>query len=317
MRSIARPTQLAPALLLAATACFAGAPDKAVANGSEGGTEPAAQSMTITGMVLAPAGAPLEDAKVIACSSPYQACKTKIEAPLRHVGGPSWAFELKLPNKGPWQIVAWKDADGNDDASAGDYLGVARDGGEIEAPANAVRISVKKVEGDQSAASASNGDVPALAGTWSQSSTSKELVLASKIKLQPSMATGYGTNLGGTFGPGSATNTTIVTESTPVSVQRQMSLAIQRDGSFLWKISKQHTEGKCTKAVTQEKRGQVLTSGGKMTFAIKSGREGWSSCGKTGAGAISARSETYSYSLSGGALRLSGPGGVNWTFRRG
>ncbi|NIJ64592.1 hypothetical protein FHR20_001523 [Sphingomonas leidyi] len=314
----ARPIVFAPALLLAATACFAGASDKAAANASEAGAAPAQQGASITGDVQAPAGARMEGGKVVACSSPYQSCKTKIEAPLRQAGGSSWAYELKLPDRGPWQLIAWQDADGDDEASPGDYLGIARDGAEISAPASAVRIAVKLVAGDQAAAKASNGDIPGLAGSWSQSSTATELVIGSKIKFQPSMATGYGTNLGGTFGPGSATNTTIVTESMPVTVRRQMTLVIRRDGTFTWRITKIQPEGKsCTKTINQEKLGRIQTAGGKMTFAIQGGNESWSGCGKGGSGTISPRSETYGYSNAGGGLRLTGPGGVNWAFRRG
>lgn len=314
----ARPIVLAPALLLAASACFAGTPDKAAANAAEAAAGPSPQSLSITGDVQVPAGAPMAGGKVVACSSPYQSCKTKIEAPLRQAGGSTWTYALALPDRGPWQLIAWKDVDGDDEASPGDYLGIARDGAEITAPASAVRIAVKRVEGDQTAAKASNGDIPGLAGSWSQSSTGTELVIGSKIKFQPSMATGYGTNLGGTFGRGSATNTTIVTESMPVTVRRQMHLVIRRDGTFTWRITKVQPEGKsCSKTIAQEKLGRIQTAGGKMTFAIQGGQESWSGCGKGGSGTISPRSETYSYSNAGGGLRLSGPGGVNWSFRRG
>lgn len=186
-----------------------------------------------------------------------------------------------------------------------------------DAPASAVQISVRMLEGSQNHAEASNADIPALAGSWSQASTGTELVIGSKIKFQPSMATGYGTNLGGTFGPGSATNTTIVPESAPLTVRREMNLTIRRDGTFTWQITRSHAEGKgCTKTVTQRKEGRIATSGGKMTFSIQGGQESWSSCGKSGSGPMSPRNETYGYGSSGGELRLSGPGGVDWRFRR-
>jgi hypothetical protein len=206
--------------------------------------------------------------------------------------------------------------DGDNDASPGDYLGAAQGGGEIAAPTSAVRIAVKKVEGGPAAAAASGGGgASALAGNWSQSSAVKELVLTSKIKLQPSIATGYGTNLGGTFGAGSATNTVIVTESASLPVRRQMTLIVQRDGGFTWKIDKSYTEGSCAKTVAQEKRGQLRVAGGKLTFSIQGGRESWSSCGKSGTAAISPGSETYDYALAGGSLKVTGSGGVNWLFR--
>jgi len=306
MPATARPLLIAPALIL----CLA-LPGKA-----------AAQSLAVSGTVTAPVDAPLEGGKVVACSVPYQICKTKIETPLRRVTGANWAFELKLPNKGPWQLVAWKDSDGDDDASPGDYIGTMQNGGEVVAPPNAVRIAVKKVDGGASAARATggggagnSGDAGALAGSWSQSSAARELVLTSKIKLQPSIATGYGTNLGGTFGAGSATNTVIVTESASLPVRRQMTLVVQPNGSFTWKIDKSYTEGSCAKTVSQEKRGQLRAAGGKLTFSIQGGRESWSSCGKSGSTAISPGSETYDYTLAGGSLKVTGSGGVNWVFR--
>ena len=93
---------------------------------------------------------------------------------------------------------------------------------------------------------------------------------------------------------------------------------IRQDGTFTWRITKTQPEGKsCTKTITQEKLGRIQTAGGKMIFAIQGGQESWSGCGKGGSGTISPRSETYSYSNAGGALRITGPGGVNWAFRRG
>jgi hypothetical protein len=50
---------------------------------------------------------------------------------------------------------------------------------------------------------------PSLAGRWVQSSSGQELVLRPKIKLTPNAAVGYGTNLGGSVGYGSATTTAL------------------------------------------------------------------------------------------------------------
>lgn len=297
------------ALLLTSTACDA----------KSAGPAAAPQEHRISGHVTADDSKALPGAKVVACSVPYQECKVKVEAPLKKVMDGIYAYELELPGPGPYQVVAWKDTDGDGDANPGDWVGLARNGAGVSAPTGLMRIKMARIDGDQAQARASNGDVPALAGNWTQFSTSQELVLASKIKLQPSMATGYGTNLGGTFGPGSATNTTIVTESTPVTVRRTMNLAIRADGTFSWKISKSQPDGsRCTKTIDQLKTGRVTTSAGKITFNILEGSDSWrSSCGKSGQGAIRASSETYSYSASGGTLAIKGPGGVNWSFRRG
>jgi hypothetical protein len=297
------------ALLLASTACDARSAAPARPQ----------QEHKITGHVTATGSGILEGARVVACSVPYQECKSEIEATLKKILGNIYSYELRLPGPGPYQIVAWKDVDGDGNTNAGDWVGVARRGEGITAPTGLLRIEMTPLTGDQAKAQASNGDVPRLAGSWSQSSTSQELVLTSKIKLQPAMATGYGTNLGGTFGPGSATNTTLVTESTPVTVRRTMNLAIRADGSFDWKISKTQPDGsRCTKTIDQLKQGRITTSAGKITFNIQGGTDAWrSSCGKGGEGTIKPSSETYSYSAAGGTLAIKGPGGVNWSFRRG
>ncbi|MBB4838935.1 hypothetical protein HNP52_002004 [Sphingomonas kyeonggiensis] len=163
-----------------------------------------------------------------------------------------------------------------------------------------------------------NGDEPKLAGNWSQASTGQELVIAPKFKLQPSMTPNYGTSLGGTVGTGSYTNTTIVTEATPMRVDRRMSLSIRPDGSYSWRITKTQPEGaRCTRTIEQEKHGRVSIAGDKISFATNSGTEAWrSSCGKSGTGTVAAITETYRYSLAGGALSVRGSGGVNWQFRR-
>lgn len=159
---------------------------------------------------------------------------------------------------------------------------------------------------------------PDIAGTWSQSSRGKELVLVPKIKLQPNVGVGPGTSLGGTTGYGSLTRTAIVTEPTLIDVARSMTLTVAADGRFSWTIVKRHAEdARCTRTTTQEKKGRVTRTNGMLVFAISGGSERWqSSCGKSGNGAISPASESYDLSVQGGMLQLaSGP--VRWTFKRG
>lgn len=160
---------------------------------------------------------------------------------------------------------------------------------------------------------------PGLAGSWAQRSSGKELVLAPKFKLQPSAAMGYGTNLGGSVGYGSMTNTTIVTELQPMIVSRAMRLEVAPDGGFTWTIEKTQPDGKtCARTIRTEKRGRVTVSGGKAVFAVAGGAERWSNtCGKSGEGALTATTETYDLTRTGAALTLKGTGGVNWTFSRG
>lgn len=165
---------------------------------------------------------------------------------------------------------------------------------------------------------ASAESAPGIAGRWTQSSNGKELVLAPRIKLQPNVGYTPGTNLGGTVGYGSMTRTTIVTEPVLMEVSRSMTLAIGGDGKFDWTIVKRHREGEtCVRTTTQNKQGNVQSSGGKMTFAVAGGTERWStSCGGSGSGKIAASRETYDASVAGNVLRLSS-GPSRWIFSKG
>jgi hypothetical protein len=269
----------------------------------------------------------IEGTKVIACSVPYQECETKVEASVNRVDRTSGSFSMKVPTKGPYQIVAWNDVDGNEDSSVGDYVGIANEGNGVNAPKLALSIDMSEVTEDNAvgSASASNDtDSPGggsagagFAGSWTQSSNASELVLSPTIKQQPAMATGYGTNLGGTFGRGSPMNTVIVNELKPMNVKRNMNLQVSGDGSFRWKITKVQSEATCSKTFNQEKVGRITTSGNKLTFNITGGSDSFSGCGKSGSSNIRATSETYTYTKSGSTLTLKGGGGVNWTFRKG
>ncbi len=159
--------------------------------------------------------------------------------------------------------------------------------------------------------------VAGIAGTWSQSSQGKELVLVARIKLQPNVGVGTGTSLGGSVGYGSMTRTAVVTEPVPMNVARSMTLAIQPGGRFDWKITRSHAEdGRCTRSTTQVKHGTVRLDGRDLLFAISGGTEKWhSTCGKQGSGAIAASSERYAMTLNGTTLELvSGPS--RWSFAR-
>ena len=268
---------------------------------------------TLQGTVTAPRGVSVEGSTVIACSVPYQECKTQISGPV----GADGRFSLSMPNKGPYQVLAMLDRDGDGN---GEYLAVAQDAAAITAPAANIDMAMSAPGRAQKAAANSNADVPQFAGVWTQSSTTTELVLGSSIKQIASAAVtpGYGTDLGGTFGAGSATNSVIVTESKPVPVNRRMNLNVAPDGTYRWTITKSMPEGGCTKTIKQEKVGRILTQGSQITFATNSGTESWSSsCGGGGSSKIGKSHETYDYRRNGNMLTVSGSGGVRWDFRRG
>lgn len=286
----------------------------------------------ISGTILHPPG--VAGTKLVACSLPIQTCRTRIEAVVAPDSPDLGRFSLDMPGAGPYLVMALKDVDGNGKSTPGDYLAVLNDGQPVTAPASFQRVRMFPVTGALAAAAAApddaddgapvsrgnGGSVAAgLAGSWHQQSNTTELVIAPTIKFQPSMATGYGTNLGGTFGPGSATNTTIVTEAKPMQVRREMALDIDGGGAFRWRIAKVQPDGKsCVKTIRQKKTGRVETAGNRITFHITGGTDAWSSsCGKSGQGAMRASQESYTFQQSGGTLNIRGSGGVDWTFRKG
>lgn len=156
-----------------------------------------------------------------------------------------------------------------------------------------------------------------LAGRWVQSSSGQELVLRPKIKLTPYAAPGYGTNLGGSVGYGSATTTVVATEAAPVRVEREMALAIAADGAFTWTVTKREAESaSCIRTVTQERRGRATATGGELVLAVSGGRERYTkSCGGNGESAMPAVTERYAMQVSGGEMLLSS-GPTRWRFRR-
>lgn len=161
---------------------------------------------------------------------------------------------------------------------------------------------------------------PALSGRWSQASNGSELVLVSRIKLEPNVGVPSGTSLGGSVGYGSPTRTVIATEPVPMQVKRTMSLTVAPDGSFKWLIEKAHAEtqnGTCIKTTRIEKHGQVVLRGGKAAFSIQRGTESWEkSCGGAGSAAVKPSTETYDAVVAPAQLRLLG-GATAWTFKRG
>lgn len=155
------------------------------------------------------------------------------------------------------------------------------------------------------------------AGRWAQSSTGEELVLRPKIKLTPYAAAGYGTNLGGSVGYGSATTTVVATEPTRVRVEREMVLTIAPDGGFTWSIKMREAESpSCTRTVAQERRGRAAVAGSELVLTISGGRETFeTSCGGRGESRMPAATERYGLRLRGGELVLSS-GPITWRFLR-
>ena len=167
------------------------------------------------------------------------------------------------------------------------------------------------------ATSAQATDLGQIAGQWAQSSSGKELVLQSRIKLQPSASVGFGTSLGGSAGFGSMTKTTVVTEAVPGHVDRKMDLRLSPDGSFIWTTVKtEPVDSSCTRTVRQEKRGKAKLASGSLVFDISGGSESFEkSCGGTGRTALSASREAYKLTMDKGRMVLA-DGASRWTFSR-
>ena len=161
-----------------------------------------------------------------------------------------------------------------------------------------------------------------LAGTWSQSSSSSELALRPQVKVMPSgLATGTAV---GTFGSGTNQMTTVIQNTySSVKTGREMLLSVRPDGRFLWDIVKisptSAKDPKCMGTLHESKQGTVQLSGGKVTFVTTGGTQLFKdSCNanRNNTSPYAPRSETYDFSVSGGALRIKGAGGVDWAFRR-
>jgi len=156
-----------------------------------------------------------------------------------------------------------------------------------------------------------------LAGRWVHTSVGQELVIRPQVKLTPYAAPGYGTNLGGSAGHGSATNTVVTTEATPVRVEREMALNIAADGSFTWSVKKREDDGaSCVRTVQQQRRGRATFSAGYLVLAVSGGREAFSrSCGGSGETPLPAVTERYRIELAGGEMVLSS-GPIRWRLER-
>ena len=282
----------------------------------------------INGEVLAPEGQSLTGATVMVCLTPRETCTQEAEAPVTVVDGVG-RYELVVPQAGQYHLTVWKDVNGNATPDAGDLMAFAHN---MEAVPSGQRLTPMtafvRAEGSMTANTGGNpmGSVVELAaaaeavragglgGVLSQRSSGSELVWGPEIKFQASSATvGFGSNLGGTFGAGSPTNTTIVYSYKPVQITRTMSLNVRPDGVFHWTAVQERRQGKC-RSVRQEKFGRVRIEGDKVTFIVADARQ---SCGGGAQESLELKDETYTLGRTDGGFRLTGDKGINWAFTRG
>lgn len=317
-------------LLLSSIAALAACGDAESRTGGAGSTTgPAPQEgLRISGVVEAPRGQSLEGAIVMACLTPRETCRQEATGPVTVANGVA-RYDVNVPVSGDYHISVWKDVNGNQTPDQGDLLAFANNmdpvpAGQRLTPMPAfVRGPGDMVTNPGGAPMGSGRDLAGaaravesgrLAGRFSQRSTGSELVWGPEIRFQAAAATaGFGTDLGGTFGPGSQTNSTIVYSYKPVDVNRTMSLDVRPDGTFHWIAVLERNQGDC-RPVRQEKFGRLRVEGDQLTFVVVDARQ---SCGGRAAERMEAKDETYTLARAGGGFRLTGEHGVDWTFSPG
>lgn len=286
----------------------------------------AQNSRTITGTVNAPAGESLNGAVAIACLTPRATCARQVTAPLTVSGGVG-RYALNVPVDGDYHIFIWKDVNSNGAPDLGDIMAFANNMDAVPSGRQLTPMTafVRRTEAMTTntggvpmdspstvAAAGAGGSAGALAGRWTQRSSGTELVWGPEIKFQASSATtGIGTNLGGTFGAGSATNTTIAYSYRPMRVERTMTLDVQPDGMFEWSITTNRDGASC--AVRQRKSGRLRIQGDKATFSVADASQ---DCSDGDWSAMEGSAESYALQRTARGFRLTGEGGVDWTFTR-
>lgn len=296
-----------------------------VAGKAKAGPSKVDPARVISGVVTVPDGVDLAGAQAVACLTPRETCAQEAQADVPVVDGVG-QYRLIVPVSGDYHIMVWKDVDGDGAATTGDILAFANDmkavpsGQRLTPMAAFVRADGEMINNPggapmgteaELATAATAARAAGVAGRWSQSSSGTELVWGPEIKIQPAISTsGFGTNLGGTFGGGSPTNTTIVYSYKPVQIRRAMTLDIRPDGAFHWVATQERRQGEC-RAMRQEKFGRVAIEGDQLTFVVTDARQ---SCGGGRVKSFEPKPETFTLARAGGGFRLTADKGVNWSF---
>ncbi|MDP9195731.1 MAG: hypothetical protein M3O22_03025 [Pseudomonadota bacterium] len=284
-------------------------------------------------------GPPREDlagTTVRACRGPSD-CVQVTATPEPWGGGGK--YSISVPGRGPWELQAWKDINGDGQINAGDLEGHLQ---KLEPPQYSAGIMITPVGGaagtlqqqgqaNTSAApmpasappAASTASVPApaeLAGSWSYEGRGKELVMEQQLYYSQT-GTAPGQHLF-SFGQQGIYGTDVGARqvTTPKDVARTMYLAILPDSSFTWVTHKTVYRDKgCEDRTRSDKRGTLLPRNGKLVFQIESGEESFEdscSAARNAKSRIAPRDEEYTAVQEAGGLRLTGPGGVNWLLQR-
>jgi hypothetical protein len=285
-------------------------------------------ALVISGTVMAPEGETLEGAKALACLTPQETCTKDASAPVTIENGVG-RYEIVVPEKGDYHVMVWKDVNGNEQPDGGDILAFANNmealpSGERLTPMTAFVRAAGNAEMTtntgglpyrmaNAAGAAEAVKTAGLAGKWSQQSFGSELVWGPEIKFQPAMATaGFGTNLGGTFGAGSATNTTIVYSYKPVQVKRTTTLNVAPDGTFHMVAQMERRQGKCT-PVREERFGHVRQEGDQTIFSVADVRQ---KCGNGKMEKLKLEKADYTLVRNGNGFTLKGDKGASLSFSK-
>ncbi|MBN8943212.1 MAG: hypothetical protein J0H01_27150 [Rhizobiales bacterium] len=154
------------------------------------------------------------------------------------------------------------------------------------------------------------GAAAPLAGFWAQHSSGPELVAVPAIRLVPNSG-------------GSGLSPALRHETRPVTVDRTMSLEVRPDGTFRWRIDKtragSQSDASCRVATREEKLGRVQVSGSQLIVTITGGTASAAdSCNpaRNQSSPVPPGEERYVVAIGGSSLRMTGSGGVDWTFAR-
>ncbi|WP_106639099.1 hypothetical protein [Allosphingosinicella vermicomposti] len=285
-------------------------------------------ALVIQGMVTAPDGHSLDGTKALACLTPQETCLKEAEVPVKVENGVG-TYEIVVPQKGDYHVLMWKDVNENTSLDDGDLMAFANNMDAIPSGEKLTPLTLivdpkgdKKVDRNPGgipyrmgnpAAAADAVKNAGIAGKWSQQSFGTELVWGPEIKFQAAIATGgFGTNLGGTFGAGSPTNTTITYSYKPVKVKRTTSLDVAPDGTFHMVAQMERRTGKCT-PVREERFGHVRQEAGKTIFAVADVRQ---QCGKGKMEKLKIDKADYVFAAKDNGFTLSGDKGANLSFSK-
>jgi hypothetical protein len=101
----------------------------------------------VSGKGLMPNQLSAKGVRAIACAAPFDGCSIKYEGEASAgLGAIAW---VNVPVVGPrWHFMVWKDQDGDNLFSAGDYFGIANNGESVSLIADVGSIRMRRATPD-------------------------------------------------------------------------------------------------------------------------------------------------------------------------